>query len=71
MLVFFFWFTEFSEDISNTVQIIIFSCVGIGLFIFFIVALTCLVFYQRNRIGHYNFNTNNKQENFSSLVLTT
>uniref|UniRef100_A0A3Q3IJA1 ZP domain-containing protein n=2 Tax=Monopterus albus TaxID=43700 RepID=A0A3Q3IJA1_MONAL len=51
----------------NYLQIVGFACLGVGLSIFFIVGFVCL-YYQRNRIGHYNFNINPKQENFTYLV---
>uniref|UniRef100_A0A665W2Q2 Uromodulin-like 1 n=1 Tax=Echeneis naucrates TaxID=173247 RepID=A0A665W2Q2_ECHNA len=45
-----------------------FSCLGIGLTLFFIIALVCLFYCQRNRIGHYNFSVKPKEENFTYLV---
>ncbi|KAM4545907.1 uromodulin-like 1 [Odontesthes bonariensis] len=62
------------EDLEETIgilHIVGFSCLGIGLSLFFIFGFACLFFYQRNRIGHYNFNTKPKQENFTYLVFNT
>uniref|UniRef100_A0A3Q4ASG1 ZP domain-containing protein n=1 Tax=Mola mola TaxID=94237 RepID=A0A3Q4ASG1_MOLML len=59
-----------SEDL-NTLQIVGLSCLGIGLSFCFIVAFVCLFYYQRNRIGHYNFNVKPKQDNFTYLVFNT
>lgn len=59
--------TEDLEDDPSALQVIGLSCLGIGLCIFFIIALVFLFYCQRNRIGHYNFSPNPKQENFTSL----
>lgn len=63
--------TETLEEDFNALQVIGLSCLGIGLSIFFMVGFICLFYYQRNRIGHYNFSVNPKQENFTSLALNT
>ncbi|XP_060942525.1 uromodulin-like 1 [Limanda limanda] len=55
----------------DTVHIIGFSCLGVGLALFFILGFVCLFYYQRNRIGHYNFSVKPKQENFTYLVFNT
>ncbi|KAF0038689.1 hypothetical protein F2P81_009173 [Scophthalmus maximus] len=59
------------EQEYDTVHIIGFSCLGVGLLLFFVVAFICLFYYQRNRIGHYNFTVKPKQENFTYLVFNT
>ncbi|XP_056910998.1 uromodulin-like 1 isoform X3 [Takifugu flavidus] len=58
------------EDVSD-LQVIGLSCLGVGLCLFFIIGFICLFYYQRNRIGHYNFSTNPKEENFTSLATNT
>lgn len=63
--------TETLEEDFNALQVIGLSCLGIGVSIFFMVGFICLFYYQRNRIGHYNFSVNPKQENFTSLALNT
>ncbi|AWP00480.1 putative uromodulin-like 1 [Scophthalmus maximus] len=59
------------EQEYDTVHIIGFSCLGVGLLLFLVVAFICLFYYQRNRIGHYNFTVKPKQENFTYLVFNT
>ncbi|XP_042355576.1 uromodulin-like 1 [Plectropomus leopardus] len=59
------------EEEYTTLHIVGLSCLGIGLSLFFIVGFVCLFYYQRNRIGNYNFNTKPKQENFTYLVFHT
>lgn len=45
-----------------------FACLGVGLSLILLGALVCIFYYQRNRIGHYNFAAKPKQENFTYLV---
>ncbi|KAI3373419.1 hypothetical protein L3Q82_022024 [Scortum barcoo] len=52
----------------DLLHIVGFSCLGIGLLLCFIVGFVCVFYYQRNRIGHYNFSVKTKQENFTYLV---
>ncbi|KAM9729630.1 uromodulin-like 1 [Menidia menidia] len=59
------------EEEMSTVHIAGFACLGIGLSLFFLFGFVGLFFYQRNRIGHYNFNTNPKPENFTYLAFNT
>ncbi|XP_047199528.1 uromodulin-like 1 [Hippoglossus stenolepis] len=59
------------EQEYDSATIIGFSCLGVGLSLFFIGAFVCLFYYQRNRIGHYNFSVKPKQENFTYLVFNT
>ncbi|KAM3601857.1 uncharacterized protein V6R79_020107 [Siganus canaliculatus] len=59
------------EQGSDSVHIIGMACLGVGLALFFIIGFVCLFYYQRNRIGHYNFSTKPKQENFTYLVFNT
>ncbi|XP_026229258.1 uromodulin-like 1 isoform X2 [Anabas testudineus] len=56
------------EQEYDTVHVVGLSCLGVGLSLFFIVGFICLFYYQRNRIGHYNFSAKPKQENFTYLV---
>ncbi|XP_037604796.1 uromodulin-like 1 [Sebastes umbrosus] len=62
---------ESLEQDLNLLHIVGFSCLGIGLSLFFIIGFVCLFYYQRNRIGHYNFSAKPKQENFTYLVFNT
>ncbi|XP_074467490.1 uromodulin-like 1 isoform X2 [Sebastes fasciatus] len=62
---------ESLEEDLNLLHIVGFSCLGIGLSLFFIIGFVCLFYYQRNRIGHYNFSAKPKQENFTYLVFNT
>ncbi|XP_073335772.1 uromodulin-like 1 [Pagrus major] len=59
------------EEGFDTLHIVGMACLGIGLSLFFIVGFVCLFYYQRNRIGHYNFSPKPKQENFTYLVFNT
>ncbi|XP_041808048.1 uromodulin-like 1 isoform X2 [Chelmon rostratus] len=59
------------EQKYDMLHIVGLSCLGIGLSLFFIVGFVCLFYYQRNRIGHYNFSVKPKQENFTYLVFNT
>ncbi|XP_028451674.1 uromodulin-like 1 [Perca flavescens] len=63
--------SEALEEHYTTLNIVGLSCLGVGLSLFFIIGFICLFFYQRNRIGHYNFSTKPKKENFSYLVFNT
>nr|XP_046267653.1 uromodulin-like 1 [Scatophagus argus] len=56
------------DEEYSTLHIVGLSCLGIGLSLCFIIAFVCLFYYQRNRIGHYNFSVKPKQENFTYLV---
>ncbi|KAG7222808.1 hypothetical protein INR49_016060 [Caranx melampygus] len=62
---------ESFEDEFNTLHVVGFSCLGIGLTLFFIIGLICIFYCQRNRIGHYNFSVKPKEENFTYLVFNT
>ncbi|XP_047462251.1 uromodulin-like 1 [Mugil cephalus] len=62
---------ESFEEKFNTLHIVGLSCLGVGLSLFFIIGFVCLFYYQRNRIGHYNFSVKPKQENFTYLVFNT
>uniref|UniRef100_A0A3B4V676 Uromodulin-like 1 n=1 Tax=Seriola dumerili TaxID=41447 RepID=A0A3B4V676_SERDU len=55
----------------NTLHIVGFSCLGVGLTLIFIIGFVCLFYCQRNRIGHYNFSVKPKEENFTYLVFNT
>ncbi|XP_058484112.1 uromodulin-like 1 isoform X2 [Solea solea] len=64
-------FQQSFEQEYETAHIIGFACLGVGLSLFFIIAFVCLFYYQRNRIGHYNFNVKPKQETFTYLNFNT
>ncbi|CAJ1064721.1 uromodulin-like 1 isoform X3 [Xyrichtys novacula] len=59
------------EEEFNTFYVVGLACLGIGVSLFFIIGFICLFYYQRNRIGHYNFSVKPKQENFTYLVFNT
>ncbi|KAM8741277.1 uromodulin-like 1 isoform 2-T3 [Acanthopagrus schlegelii] len=59
------------EDGYDTLHIVGMACLGVGLSLFFLIGFLCLFYYQRNRIGHYNFSPKPKQENFTYLVFNT
>ncbi|XP_023273462.1 uromodulin-like 1 [Seriola lalandi dorsalis] len=61
----------FLEEEYNTLHIVGFSCLGVGLTLIFIIGFVCLFYCQRNRIGHYNFSVKPKEENFTYLVFNT
>ncbi|KAF7650649.1 hypothetical protein LDENG_00122680, partial [Lucifuga dentata] len=62
---------ESLDDKLNMLQLVGFSCLGVGLTLLFLFGFICIFYYQRNRIGHYNFNVKPKQENFTYLVFHT
>ncbi|XP_054899903.1 uromodulin-like 1 [Poeciliopsis prolifica] len=62
---------ESLEEKLNTIHIVGLSCLGVGLCLCFIVGFVCLLYCQRNRIGHYSFNVKPKEENFTYLVFNT
>ncbi|XP_054611319.1 uromodulin-like 1 isoform X1 [Dunckerocampus dactyliophorus] len=53
------------EDINDQIHLIGLSCLGVALVLFLILGFACLFYYQRNRIGHYNFTV--KPQNFTSI----
>uniref|UniRef100_UPI0037E9756B uromodulin-like 1 n=1 Tax=Semicossyphus pulcher TaxID=241346 RepID=UPI0037E9756B len=59
---------ESIEEELNTLHVVGLACLGVGISLFFIIGFVCLFYYQRNRIGHYNFSVKPKQENFTYLV---
>ncbi|XP_045896630.1 uromodulin-like 1 [Micropterus dolomieu] len=59
------------EQEYDTLHIVGIACLGVGVTLLFIIGFACLFFYQRNRIGHYNFSMKPKQENFTYLVFNT
>ncbi|XP_075958409.1 uromodulin-like 1 [Anarhichas minor] len=64
-------YDESLEEGFTTLYIVGLSCLGIGLTLFFIIFFVCIFYFQRNRIGHYNFSVKPKQENFTYLVFNT
>ncbi|XP_031713279.1 uromodulin-like 1 [Anarrhichthys ocellatus] len=64
-------YDESLEEGFTTLYIVGLSCLGIGLTLFFIIFFVCIFYFQRNRIGHYNFSIKPKQENFTYLVFNT
>lgn len=70
-----YWFTTWfffssvdTEQELDPAYIAGFACLGVGLSLILLGALVCIFYYQRNRIGHYNFAAKPKQENFTYLV---
>ncbi|KAM6911522.1 uromodulin-like 1 [Lycodopsis pacificus] len=59
------------EEGFSILYVVGLSCLGIGLTLFFIISFVCIFYFQRNRIGHYNFSVKPKQENFTYLVFNT
>ncbi|KAK9536120.1 hypothetical protein VZT92_005930 [Zoarces viviparus] len=64
-------YDETLEDGFSILYIVGLSCLGIGLTLLFIIGFVCIFYFQRNRIGHYNFSVKPKQENFTYLVFNT
>ncbi|XP_068187776.1 uromodulin-like 1 [Antennarius striatus] len=58
-------------DEINTLNVVGISCLGVGLTIVLIAGFFIILYCQRNRIGHYNFNVKPKQENFTYLHFNT
>ncbi|CAL8277913.1 unnamed protein product [Arctogadus glacialis] len=59
------------ETESDILHVVGFSFLGICIMVIFLAGFTCIVFYQRNRIGHYNFNIKPKQDDFTFHVFNT
>ncbi|XP_077403819.1 uromodulin-like 1 isoform X2 [Vanacampus margaritifer] len=55
------------ESPNDRLQLIGLSILGIAVILFFIIGGVCLFYYQRNRIGHYNFTTKSKQVNITEI----
>ncbi|XP_054481207.1 uromodulin-like 1 [Anoplopoma fimbria] len=62
---------ESLDDDYSTVYIVGLSCLGVGVTLILIIGFVCIFYFQRNRIGHYNFSVKPKQENFTYLVFNT
>ncbi|XP_075875897.1 uromodulin-like 1 [Nelusetta ayraudi] len=58
---------SFDEKYTD-LQIAGLSCLGISVTLCFLVSFICLLYCQRNRIGHYNFTITPKQDNRTFLV---
>lgn len=70
-MLFSFYFPAESFDEKYTdLQIAGISCLGIGVTLCFLVTFVCLLYCQRNRIGHYNFTITPKQDNRTFLVFS-
>ncbi|KAG7282651.1 hypothetical protein CRUP_017577 [Coryphaenoides rupestris] len=54
-----------SPEELSLFHVVGFSVLGIAISLVFICGLTCVFFYQRNRIGHYNFSIKPKEDNFT------
>ncbi|CAL8266829.1 unnamed protein product [Merluccius merluccius] len=65
------YFTESLEEPLDMVHVVGFSVLGITMSLVFLGGLMCLFFYQRNRIGNYNFNIKPRQDNFTFHVFNT
>ncbi|XP_046876897.1 uromodulin-like 1 [Hypomesus transpacificus] len=53
------------DESSDLLQLVGFSFLGIGMTLFFLGAFVCVLYYHRNKIGHYNFNLKPKPESFT------
>ncbi|XP_077448705.1 uromodulin-like 1 [Stigmatopora argus] len=56
-----------SED--DKVQLIGMCLLGVIIVLFFIIGSACLFYYQRNRVGHYNFNSKSQSLNMTDINL--
>ena len=57
--------TERIDESSDLLQLVGFSFLGIGMTLFFLGAFVCVLYYHRNKFGHYNFNLKPKPESFT------
>ncbi|KAK0132114.1 Uromodulin-like 1 [Merluccius polli] len=62
------YFAEIPQEPLDIVHVVGFSVLGITMSLMFLGGLICLFFYQRNRIGNYNFNIKPRQDNFTFHV---
>ncbi|KAJ3589164.1 hypothetical protein NHX12_010012 [Muraenolepis orangiensis] len=62
---------EIPEEDITMLDLVGFSVLGVLVSLLFMGGLICLFFYQRNRIGHYNFNIKPKQESFTFHAFNT
>ncbi|XP_067113799.1 uromodulin-like 1 [Osmerus mordax] len=53
------------DESLDLLQLVGFSFLGIGMTLFFLGAFICVLYYHRNKIGHYNFNLKPKPEIFT------
>ncbi|XP_061558480.1 LOW QUALITY PROTEIN: uromodulin-like 1 [Phycodurus eques] len=58
-----------SESANGRLQLIGLSFLGVAVLLFFVIGLACLFYYQRNRIGHYNFTAKSKPLNITHIEL--
>ncbi|XP_061660290.1 uromodulin-like 1 [Syngnathoides biaculeatus] len=56
-----------SESADNRLQLIGLSFLGVALVLFFVIGFACLFYYQRNRIGHYNFTAKSNPLNITDI----
>ncbi|XP_077597238.1 uromodulin-like 1 [Stigmatopora nigra] len=56
-----------SED--DKVQMIGLCILGVIIVLFFVIGSACLFYYQRNRVGHYNFNSKSQSLNITDINL--
>ncbi|KAM3869109.1 uromodulin-like 1 [Diretmus argenteus] len=59
------------EEGLDTLHLVGFCCLGVGLSLVFLGIFIGVFYFQRNRIGHYNFSLKPKEENFTYLVFNT
>ena len=64
-------FTDNLETESDILEVVGYSFLGISMMLIALGSFICVVFYQRNRIGHYNFNIKPKQDDFTFHVFNT
>ncbi|KAM9782429.1 uromodulin-like 1 [Syngnathus typhle] len=55
------------ETESDKLQLIGLSFLGVVVILFFVIGSACLFYYQRNRIGHYNFNAKSEPLNITNI----
>ncbi|XP_056141171.1 uromodulin-like 1 [Lampris incognitus] len=62
---------ESTEEALDVFHVVGFSLLGIGTTLVFLGGFIAVFYYQRNRIGHYNFSLKAKEEKFTYLVFNT
>ncbi|XP_057677072.1 uromodulin-like 1 [Corythoichthys intestinalis] len=57
------------ESEYDKIQMIGLCILGVVIVLFFVIGSACLFYYQRNRIGHYNFNANSQSLHITDINL--